>query len=225
MTPEPIFDLAHLGHMEMLTPKPDESLKFFVDVMGMTVSGRKGESVYLRGWDDYERYSLKLTASKTSGMEHMALRARSPQALERRVAALKGSGFEIGWVDGDMGQGPAFRCRDPDGHIVELYYETEWYQAPPELKPALKNQAQRFPARGVNVRRLDHLNCLAADIKANREFFESYLGQPSTEQSVRDDGAEAAMWMTMANETCDVADTGDHYGKAGPFRRVADALD
>ena len=92
MKPEPIFDLAHLGHMELLTPKPDESLKFFVDVMGMTISGRKGESVYLRGWDDYERYSLKLTASNTSGMEHMALRARSQQALERRVAALKGSG-------------------------------------------------------------------------------------------------------------------------------------
>ena len=66
MQPEPILDLAHLGHMELLTPKPDESLKFFVDVMGMTVSGQKGESVYLRGWDDYERYSLKLTASKTS---------------------------------------------------------------------------------------------------------------------------------------------------------------
>ena len=46
MPPEPIFDLAHLGHMELLTPKPDESLKFFVDVMGMTISGRKGESVY-----------------------------------------------------------------------------------------------------------------------------------------------------------------------------------
>jgi catechol 2,3-dioxygenase len=108
MQPEPIFDLAHLGHVEMLTPKPDESLKFFVDVMGMTVSGRQGESVYLRGWDDYERYSLKLTASNTSGMAHMALRARSPQALQRRVTALQGSGFEIGWVDGDMGQGPAF---------------------------------------------------------------------------------------------------------------------
>jgi hypothetical protein len=65
------------------------------------------------------------------------------------VAALKGSGFDIGWIDGDMGQGPAFRCRDPDGHVIELYYETEWYEAPPELKPALKNQAQRFPARGA----------------------------------------------------------------------------
>ena len=67
MNPEPVFDLAHLGHMELLTPKPDESLKFFVDVMGMTISGRQGESVYLRGWDDYERYSLKLTASKNFG--------------------------------------------------------------------------------------------------------------------------------------------------------------
>src|SRR5258708_35523544 len=107
MNPEPIFDLAHLGHMELLTPKPDGSLKFFVDVMGMTISGRKGESVYLRGWDDYELYSLKLTASHTSRMEHMALRARSPQAVQRRVAALQGSGFDIGWIHGANGPGPA----------------------------------------------------------------------------------------------------------------------
>ena len=225
MNPEPILDLAHLGHLELLTPKPDESLKFFVDVMGMTVSGRKGESVYLRGWDDYERYSLKLTASKTSGMEHMALRARSPQALERRVAALKGSGFEIGWTDGDLGHGPAFRCRDPDGHIVELYYETEWYEAPPELKPALKNQAQRFPARGVNVRRLDHLNCLAVDIKANRIFFEKYLGCRLTEQIVLNDGTEAAMWMTMSNKSYDFAYSHDHSGTPGRFHHVTYALD
>src|ERR1700755_592474 len=108
MQPEPILYLAHLGHMELLTPKPEASLKFFVDVMGMTVSGQKGESVYLRGWDDYERYSLKLTGSNTSGMEHMALRARSQQALERRVAALKGTEFAIGWVEGDMGPGAGF---------------------------------------------------------------------------------------------------------------------
>src|ERR1700753_1993660 len=205
MHPEPIFDLAHLGHMELLTRKPDESLKFLVDVMGMTVSGQKGESVYLRGWDDYERYSLKLTASKTSGMEHIALPAGSPPGRERGVAALKGAGFEIGWTDGDMGQGPAFRCRDPDGHIIELYYETEWYQPPPELKPALKNQAQRFPARGVNARRIDHFNGLAVDIKACREFFQNYLGGRLTEQIVLDDGSEAAMWITFTNKSYDFA--------------------
>src|SRR6202046_509612 len=135
MSPEPIMDLAHLGHLEMLTPKPEESLAFFVNVLGMTESGRAGDSVYLRGWDDYERHTLKLTASKLPGMGHVAFRARSPQALERRVAALKGSGYDIGWTDGDLGHGPAFVCQDRDGHIVELYYETEWYQPPAEFRP------------------------------------------------------------------------------------------
>jgi catechol 2,3-dioxygenase-like lactoylglutathione lyase family enzyme len=159
MHDEPIVDLAHLGHLEILTPKPEESLRFFVDVMGMTESGREGDSVYLRGWDDYERYSLQLTGSKTPGLGHAAFRARSPQALERRVNALKGSGCEVGWHERELGRRPAYRFHDPDGHLIEIYYETEWYEAPPELRPALKNQAQRFPARGVNVRRLDHFNC------------------------------------------------------------------
>ncbi|HEX2656437.1 MAG TPA: catechol 2,3-dioxygenase [Xanthobacteraceae bacterium] len=222
---EPIMDMAHLGHLELLTPKPEESLHFFVNVLGMTESGRNGNSVYLRGWDDYERHTLKLTASKTSGMGHMAFRARSQAALERRVAALKGSGFDIGWNDGDLGHGPAFVCRDPDGHQIELYYETEWYAAPPELKPALKNQAQRYPARGVSVRRLDHLNCLAADIAANRLFFENYLGFRLTEQIVLDNGTEAGMWMTCTNKSYDFAYTRDHHGHKGRFHHVTYALD
>jgi catechol 2,3-dioxygenase len=38
------MDLAHLGHVEILTPKPDESLKLFTGVFGMTESSRNGES-------------------------------------------------------------------------------------------------------------------------------------------------------------------------------------
>src|SRR6187455_1241158 len=170
MQPEPIHDIAHLGHVELLTPKIEDSRRFFIDVMGMTQSGEKDGSVYLRGWDDYERYSLKLTDAKTSGLGHVAYRTRSPQALERRAAALKGSGFDVGWTDGDLGHGKTFVCHDPDGHVHELYYDTEWYQPPPELKPSLKNQAQRFPARGCNVRRLDHLNLLTADVAGLRRF-------------------------------------------------------
>jgi catechol 2,3-dioxygenase len=222
---EPITDVAHLGHLELLTPTPDESLRFFVDVLGMTEAGRQGDSVYLRGWDDYEHHSLKLTASHSSGLGHMAFRTRSPQALQRRVAALTGSGYDLGWTDGDLGHGPAFRCRDPDGHLIELYYETQWYEAPPHLKPALKNQAQRYPARGVNVRRLDHINCLAADIAANRVFFERYLGLRLTEQIVLDNGTEAAMWLTCTNKSYDIAYSRDHYGVRGRFHHLTYALD
>ena len=57
---------------------------------------------------------------------------------ERRAAALKGSGFDVGWSDGDLGHGKTFVCKDPDGHVIELYYDTEWYEPPSALKPALK---------------------------------------------------------------------------------------
>src|SRR5215470_15246761 len=96
------FDLAHLAHVELLTPRPDESLRFFIDVMGMTKSGQQGESVYLRGWDDYEHHTLKLTGAKIAGMGHFAYRATSPEALQRRVAIIEKSGLSKGWTDGDL---------------------------------------------------------------------------------------------------------------------------
>ena len=225
MDREPILDIAHLAHLELLTPKFEQSRAFFIDVLGMTQSGEKGDSIFLRGWDDYERYCLKLTASKTSGIGHVAFRTRSPQALERRAAVLKGSGFDVGWSDGDLGHGKTFVCNDPDGHTIELYYDTEWYNPPPDQKPSLKNQAQRFPARGCNVRRLDHWNALAVDIKANRLFFENYLGFRTTEQIILDDGSEAAMWMTVTNKSYDFAYTRDRTGTKGRLHHITFALD
>src|SRR5262245_14817609 len=125
------FDLAHLAHLELLTPKPEDSLNFFVNVMGMTETTRKGDSVYLRGWDDYEHHTLKLTASKVAGMGHFAFRATSPEALQNRVRIIERAGFGKGWTDGDLGHGPAYAFTTCDGHNMELYWETEWYQAPP----------------------------------------------------------------------------------------------
>ena len=222
---EPCMDVAHLGHVELLTPKPEESLRFFVDVMGMSESGRRGDSVYLRGWDDYERYSLKLTGSNTSGMGHAAFRARSAQALQRRVEALEQSGLGVGWHEGELGHGSAYQFRDPDGHLLEIYYETEWYRAPDALRPSLKNQAQRLPGRGVNVRRIDHFNCLAVDVKANREFFQRCLGFRPTELIVLNDGTEAGMWLTATNKSYDFAYTREAHGVGGRFHHVSFALD
>ena len=90
---EPIHDLAHIGHAELLTPFPEDSLRFFVELFGMEVEAREGQSVYLRGWGDYQRYSLKLTEAPLPGLGHMAIRAWSPEALERRVAAIERSGL------------------------------------------------------------------------------------------------------------------------------------
>ena len=225
MAPEPCLDIAHVGHLELLTPVLEASTAFFVDVLGMSVSGEQAGSVYLRAWDDYERHSLKLTPSGQPGLGHVGLRARTPQALARRVAALEAAGHGGAWTDGDLGHGPAYRFRDPDGHPYEVYYETEWFDPSPEQRPRLHNQAQRFPARGANIRRLDHYNLVARDLAANRRFLGDLLGFRLTEMTLDAQGEEAGFWMTATNKGYDFAYGRDPDGRSGRFHHVTFALD
>lgn len=225
MKSEPIFDLAHLAHIELLTPKLEESARFFTDFMGMIESGREGDSIYLRGWDDYEHHSLQLTASDQPGVGHYAFRATSPQALQRRVSALESSGLGIGWKENNVGHGAAYCFRDPDEHVMEIYYETEWYQATQQLKPALRNQASRLPNRGIALRRLDHINILAKDVSATSNFMQEYLGCRLTEQVIYDDGSEKAAWLTVTNKSYDVAIVEDWAGAKGRLHHITYAVD
>ena len=82
-------DVAHLGHVELLTPKPDESLAFFTSIVGLHETARAGDSVYLRAWGDYERHTLKLTAHATSGIGHLGLRVRDAQGRPLTTDHLK----------------------------------------------------------------------------------------------------------------------------------------
>ena len=225
MKSEPCFDVAHLAHVELFSDKPEASLEFFINILGLTESGREGDSVYLRAWDDYEFHSLKLTASNTTGVGHIGYRASSEQGLLRRVAAIEAMGCGLGWVEGDRGHGRAYRFRDPDDHVFELYFETQKYVAPPHEKPALKNQAQRNHGRGCAVRRLDHLNLLAQDVSAIRDFMPRALGSRITEQIVLDNGVLAGCWFTVNNKSYDIAYTRDFTPARGRFHHVTYAVD
>jgi catechol 2,3-dioxygenase len=218
-------EVAHVGHVELLTPEPERSLEFFTKVLGLTEVHRAGDSVYLRTWDDYEVFSLKLTGHTTSGLRSTALRTWSEQALENRVAAIEAAGLGIGWKDGDLGIGPTYHFHDPDGHECQLYWESEWYDPPEELRPSLKNQAQAYPGRGVCVRRLDHVNFLAANVEANGDLIRDALGARVTEQIRLDSGDIAAQWLHFGNKSYDLVYTNDWTGSSGRLHHIAFATD
>ncbi|MEH7418513.1 catechol 2,3-dioxygenase [Neobacillus drentensis] len=222
---EPIRDIAHLGHVELLTPKAEESLSFFKDILGMQEVARKGNSVYLRCWGDYEQYSLVLTESPQPGVGHTALRTMSPQALERRVAEIEAMGLGIGWIDGDIGHGKAYQYCGPDGHIMELYYETFEYQPPEHLRPALKNQPQRFTGHGVSVKHLDHINFLSANPEADGDFAENVLGMRLTEQILLNNGRRPGVWYSPNNKSYEMVYTLDATGSSGRFHHMAFTVD
>ncbi len=213
------WELAHLAHVEILTPKFDESLRFFHEILGMYITEVKGDSAYLRAYDDYEHHTLKLTASKTSGMGHFAWRARSQEAIENRVKAIEATGMGIGWEDHECGYGKAYKFRYPDGHICELYFDTNKYKPSTETLSALKNTHSKFPGRGINVRRIDHLNLLAKDIRSFSDFQFGILGGRNTERIEFEDGPKG-VWVSVNNKTYDMAVTEDHSGMNGRFHHL-----
>ncbi len=223
---EPLRDIAHLGHIELLTPKPDDSLRYFTDLLGMEAVHRDGASVYLRAYGDYARTTLKLTEAPAAGIGHIAWRAVSAAALERRVAAIAATGRGVGWTNGDCGHGRSYRFHDPDGHLMEVYFEEERYAPPPDQRSRLKNLPQRYPGRGVGVRRLDHLALLAKEVAPNRAFVQDLLGLQLREQVRFDDGRfEVGSWMSSTATHHEVAYVADAKGAHGRLHHIAFWID
>ena len=213
---EPIRDVAHLGHVELLTPKPDESLWYFTDILGMEKVYGEGQSVYLRGYGDYAATTLKLTEADHAGVGHIAWRTHSPEALENRARAIEETGLGAGWSNGDFGHGKCYRFSDPDGHHMEIYYDEEKYVAPEHLRSALLNQPMKYPAHGVGVRRIDHLAVLCGDVAANREFAQETLGLKLREQVIFDNGTvEIGSWMSTTAVHHELAYVVDVKGLSG----------
>src|SRR5258705_6603465 len=84
---EPIFDVAQLAHVELLTPDLEGTLHFFKDLLGVQETERRAPSGYLRGHEGQYPHSLKVTAAPPARTGHVAWRAPSPQTPERRGGA------------------------------------------------------------------------------------------------------------------------------------------
>lgn len=216
----PMFDVAQLAHVEIFTPKPDATLWFFKELLGMEETKREGQSVYLRAYEDFYHHTLKVTERDQPGMGHLAWRATSLQALDRRVQALEACGAGKGWIDGDLGHGPAYQFTTPDGHNMELLWEVEYYQAPPEKQTALKNRPQKRPLKGVPVRRLDHVNLMCSDPTPNKEFMMEQLGFRLRENIILSNGLEAGAWLSVSPLVHELACMRDRTGSRGRLHHI-----
>nr|P31003.1 RecName: Full=Metapyrocatechase; Short=MPC; AltName: Full=CatO2ase; AltName: Full=Catechol 2,3-dioxygenase [Geobacillus stearothermophilus]CAA48044.1 catechol 2,3-dioxygenase [Geobacillus stearothermophilus] len=201
---EPIFDVAQLAHVELLSPKLEESIVFFTKYLGMEVTARAGNSVYLRAYEDFYHNTLKITESAEAGLGHVGWRASSPQALERRVLELEKSGLGRGWIDGDIGHGKAYQFTTPDGHQMEIFFEVEYYKPQPEQKTKLLNRPSKRPAQGVPVRRLDHINLMTSNPGVDTQFMIDTLGFRLREQ-IRDKGKILGSWISVSNLVHEIA--------------------
>ncbi|WP_447007360.1 VOC family protein [Saccharothrix isguenensis] len=213
-------EIAHLARVELHTPDPDGTLWFFKDLLGMYETYREGQSVYLRGYEDPYQWSLKVTEAAQPRMDHFAMRTASPDALERRVKAIRNGNVEGNWHDGDYGYGKTFQFDTPDGHRMNLLWEVEKYQAPPELKSKILTRPSKKPLQGLPIKRIDHLNLLASEVTPTKKSFERYLGMQTRERVV-DGEVEIGAWLSSNILGHEIAIMHDARGARGRLHHVA----
>jgi catechol 2,3-dioxygenase len=218
-------EIAHVGPIELYTPVLEESRDFFVNVLALREVHRDDTSVYLHTWDDYQSWTIRLIQRDAAGIGRTYLRAASPEAVGRLAAEIDAAGLARGVVKDVHNLGEVYLFADPDGHEMGLYWDVEWYRSDATDRPALKNQAAAYPGRGANLRRLDHVNYLTADVPQTSAFLRDVLGARCTEQIVKDDGSPQAIWYSVGNKTYDLVYTEDWTGASGRLHHIAFATD
>lgn len=213
--------VVQLAHVEIVTPNPEQSYWFFHDVLGMEETTRRGNSVYLRAYEDWYHHTLKLTEGPQSALGHIAWRVGSEEALGLVARRLEEAGFGRGWHEGDLGHGRAYRFVTPEGHPMEVVWEVEYFQPSASLRTALRNRPQRRPLRGVPVRRIDHVNLMASSVPPMRRFFQDLLGFRLREQKLGKDGEEVGAWLSVSPLVHEIAVMRDATGARGRFHHVA----
>ena len=61
-------DVAHVSAVELRTAVPEQTVDFFVRLLGMSEVARDGDRTYLHAWDDYERFTVCVIGAATSGI-------------------------------------------------------------------------------------------------------------------------------------------------------------
>ncbi len=214
----------NLHHVEILTPKPEESLDFFTRVLGLHETHREGQSVYLRTSGEFGHHSTVLTEAAEPGLGHMGWQVAEADQVDGWARRLEKAGVKHERLAGgsEVAQGDTVRFTTPAGHAMELFYDFERLESPTPSR--LLSQPMRFPAPGIGVRRLDHINVTAADVDATRDWHSEVLGFKLREAARTPEG-DIGVWMSVTSQVHDLAIMRDGQGRDGRLHHIAYYLD
>ena len=123
----------HIGHIDIRVLDMAAARHHYENVLGLqpTAEDDKG-SVYLKGWDEWDKYSVVLTPSDRAGMNHVAYKVENDADLDDIQKRINQSGREAETVTEGVLPfcGRALRFHLPSGHLVYLYAQKEMVGIP-----------------------------------------------------------------------------------------------
>ncbi|WP_231633424.1 3,4-dihydroxyphenylacetate 2,3-dioxygenase [Numidum massiliense] len=176
------------------------SRHFYVDMLGLIVSGETKTQLYLRGVEERVHHSLVLTEAPRAAVGRLGFRVARANDLEHLYDFYAKCGCKPRYVEtGRMrGQGLSVDVQDPFGFPLTFFADMD--AAPSYMQ-------QYHLHRGAAVRRIDHFNCFVPQLAAAYRFWHDELGFRLSEYVETDDEPreKVAVWLFRKPSVHDLA--------------------
>ncbi len=210
--------VMRIGHVNIRVMDMQAAVKHYRDVIGMNVTMEdKAGNVYLKCWDEWDRYSVILSPSDQAGMNHVAYKVEKDSDLDDLKKTIEAYGTKTTMLpEGTLpATGRMLQFKLPSGHDMRLfalkeYVGTDVGSTNPDPWPDSQH--------GAGAHWLDHVLLMCEfnpetglnTVDDNRKFFIEALNFYETERIMVGPGGaiQLASFMTISNKAHDIAFVG-----------------
>ncbi|WP_114811568.1 catechol 2,3-dioxygenase [Paraburkholderia kururiensis] len=224
--------VMRIGHANLRVMDMDAALRHYQNVLGLKETFRDNAgNVYLKCWDEWDRYSLILSPSDHAGLSHVAYKVEKDADLDVLKERIEAYGIRTQMLpEGTLpATGRMLQFNLPSGHDMRLYAYKE--QVGTDVG-SLNPDPWPDDIKGSGVHWLDHcllmceLNPEAGinRVAENTQFMQACLDFHLAEQVMVGPGnsIQAATWLFRSSTPHDIAFVG---GPTNGLHHIAFFLD
>ena len=206
--------IMRLGHVRLRVLEMEQAHDHYTEMLGLLEQHRDPDgTVYLKGWDEWDKYSVILVRADQAGIDHVAFKVEKDRDLDELRKRIERYGIQVDQVEaGDLPFcGRALHFLMPSGHHTYLYAQKQFVgKAVGTLNP------DPWPdgLKGAGVHWLDHVMLMCEATPGGRNtaaenvaFFRDVLDFGLAEQVLAGPDGDflAAAWMFRTTTPHDIA--------------------
>jgi catechol 2,3-dioxygenase len=224
--------VIRIGHASIKVMDVEAAVRHYENVLGMKTTMRdKAGNVYLKCWDEWDKFSLILTPSDRAGLNHLAYKVENDADLDVLAKRIEDYGIKTEMLpEGTLpSTGRMLKFHLPSGHEMRLYAMKEMVGTD---VGALNPDPWPDDIKGAGVHHLDHALLICElnpekginRVAENTKFVMECLGFYLSEQVMVGPGntIQAATWLFRTSTPHDIAFVG---GSGNGLHHIAFFLD
>ncbi|GAK09039.1 3,4-dihydroxyphenylacetate 2,3-dioxygenase [Geomicrobium sp. JCM 19038] len=191
------FDIIRTGRAILHVTDLERSRRFY-EALGFIETESDEDNIFYRGLEEHNHHSLWLKKKEKAAVEAISYKVTSENDLDALADFYTNEGYDVKWME--KGTQPAvgrtLRVQDVSGLPTEYYAEMQ----------TVERLLQRYDLyKGAKVQRIDHFNCMVADVEKAYNFYTNELGFACSEYTAGEEERIWAAWLHRKPTVHDVA--------------------